>query len=258
MVSLSRRRFFIHSAHKTIGVSAGLAAWEPGPWARGQLQAEQAEKHLQVCLVSGSLEYKSDDSLSAFQTFLEKDYPVRCSRAFATSEADLPGLENLDRCDCAILFTRRLTIDGNPLERIKRYAASGKPLIGLRTASHGFQNWLAMDKEVFGGDYRGHYGNALKPRIDAVESAREHPILAGFQPFTSGGSLYKNPQVAPDVMVLLTGTIPQHTEPVAWTRLHCGGKVFYTSLGHPDDFRQPSFLRLLVNALAWTTGRKLS
>jgi type 1 glutamine amidotransferase len=43
---------------------------------------------------------------------------------------------------------------------------------------------------------------------------------------------------------------------VAWVRLHRGGRVFYTSLGHPDDFRQPSFLRLLVNAIFWTTRRE--
>jgi len=41
---------------------------------------------------------------------------------------------------------------------------------------------------------------------------------------------------------------------VAWTRPHGGGRVFYTSLGHPDDFHQPCFLKLLVNALFWATA----
>jgi len=257
MSSISRRRFFVHSAHKTIGVSAGLAAWDYVPWISHLAQAEPAQKPLHVGLVSGSFEYQSDESLAAFQEFLEKDYPVRCLRAFAKSEESLAGLENLEPCDCLILFTRRLKIEGEPLEWVKRYATSGRPIIGLRTASHGFQNWLAMDKEVFGGDYQGHYGNNLKPEVAIVETARQHPILDGVTPFTSEGSLYKNPQISPDTTVLLTGTIPQHTEPVAWTRLYRGGRIFYTSLGHLGDFRQPSFLRLLVNALAWTTGRKL-
>jgi type 1 glutamine amidotransferase len=63
-------------------------------------------------------------------------------------------------------------------------------------------------------------------------------------------------QDADDATVLLTGTIPAHTHPVAWARTHNGGRVFYTSLGHPEDFKIAGFLRLLVNALAWATKRK--
>jgi len=61
--------------------------------------------------------------------------------------------------------------------------------------------------------------------------------------------------------VLLTGTIPDHTEPVAWVRVRKVGdktqRVFYTSLGHVEDFQDPSFKQLLVNALGWTTGHEL-
>ena len=59
-----------------------------------------------------------------------------------------------------------------------------------------------------------------------------------------------------DVTVLLTGSIPDHTEPIAWVRERKLGdktqRVFYTSLGHPDDFKEESFLRLMGNGLAWT------
>jgi type 1 glutamine amidotransferase len=257
MASISRRRFFIHSAHKTIGVSAGLAAWDYVPWTMQAAMAEPAARTLNVCLVSGSFEYKSDQSLALWQEHLESRYAVKCHRAFAPSEESLPGLENLDQCDCAVFFTRRLKISGEPLERIKRYCTSGKPIIGIRTASHGFQNWLAMDKEVFGGDYSNHYGNNLQPRIELAEAAKDHLILKGVNPYVSSGSLYKNPHLASDVTVLLTGTIPEHTDPVAWVRTYHGSRVFYTSLGHADDFRHPSFLQLLDNALTWTTGRAL-
>src|SRR5439155_3477066 len=80
-------------------------------------QAAKNGKRLTVCLVSGSLEYKSDESLAAFQEYLEKHYNVRCSRAFRKSDDDLPGLESLDHCDVMLLFTRRLTIKGEQLER---------------------------------------------------------------------------------------------------------------------------------------------
>jgi type 1 glutamine amidotransferase len=56
--------------------------------------------------------------------------------------------------------------------------------------------------------------------------------------------------------LLLTGAIPDHTEPVAWTREHRGGRVFYTSLGGPEDFEKDVFRRLVVNAIFWTAQRK--
>ncbi len=233
----------------------GLGAWQPVLECAQFAQDQSAVARLRVCLVSGSLEYKSDESLAAFQEHLERQFPVTCHRAFRKADDDLPGLEHLEHCDCAVLFTRRLTITGQQLERIQRYFQRGGPVVAIRTASHGFQNWLAMDKEVLGGDYSGHYGNQFKPRIDIVPEAKDHPVLAGVEPFVSGGSLYKNPRLAPDTTLLMTGSIPDHTEPVTWTRLHRGGRVFYTSLGHPDDFQQPSFLRLLVNAVLWVSKR---
>jgi type 1 glutamine amidotransferase len=253
MPQLSRRSFFLHSAHRTIGVSAGLAALESALRAGASPPPAAIHRPLEICLVSGSFEYHSDQSLTLFEEHLQKNFPVRCTRAFAPSEDRLPGLENLDHADCMLLFTRRLTIQGESLERVKRFCQRGGAILGLRTASHAFQNWLALDKEVLGGDYQGHYGNQVLPRIEVVASQKDHPVLAGVGPFMAGGSLYRNPAPAKDVTVLLTGMIPGHTEPVAWTRLHRGGRVFYTSLGHPDDFHQASFLKLLVNALFWAT-----
>jgi type 1 glutamine amidotransferase len=88
-----------------------------------------------------------------------------------------------------------------------------------------------------------------------VEKAKDHPILAGVKPFESPGSLYKNPHVAKEVEVLLTGDNGEHTEPIAWTRTYKGGRIFYTSLGHQKDFEDENFKRMLVNALFWTTNR---
>jgi type 1 glutamine amidotransferase len=217
-------------------------------------KGSQAAK-LKVCLVSGSLEYESDKSLAAFQEYLEKNYNSQCSRAFRKTDDDLPGLENLDTCDVMLLFTRRLTIKGEQLDRIKKYCTSGKPIVAVRTASHGFQNWLAFDKEVLGGDYQNHYGDKSKTKVHIVKKAKDHPILAGLKPFESPGSLYKNPHLAKEVEVLLTGDNGEQTEPIAWARTYKGGRIFYTSLGHPRDFDNENFKQLLVNALFWTAQR---
>jgi putative membrane-bound dehydrogenase-like protein len=221
------------------------------------LQPKPGTGTLHVCLVSGAVEYKSDESLSAFQKYLEEHYPVKCTRAFRKADDNLPGLENLETCDVALFFTRRLTIDGKQLEMIKKYCAAGKPIVAVRTASHGFQEWLEMDKEVLGGNYQNHYREGPEVKVAIVEKTKDHPVLKGMKPLTSPGSLYKNTGLSKDVEVLLTGSIPDHEEPVAWVRQHKGGRVFYTSLGHPKDFENENFRQMLVNALFWTAGREV-
>ena len=112
-----------------------------------------------------------------------------------------------------------------------------------RTGSH----WTRKSWAVI----TGHYPDGPVTQVAVLDNARSHPILAGVELFQSVGSLYKNTGLAADSEVLLTGSIPGHTEPIAWTRIHSGGRVFYTSLGHPQDFKNASFLRLLTNALFW-------
>lgn len=235
-----------------VAVLAGLVLLALG----GNVPADGAGP-LAVSLVSGSLEYKSNESLAEFQKYLESKYNAKCSRAFIAGddEKHLPGLENLETCDVMLLFTRRLRLSGDELERVKSYCRSGKPIVGLRTASHGIQTWLELDTEVLGGNYQGHWRNDLETQVQIVPDAKDHPLLEGVAPFVSAGSLYKNKGLADDCRVLVRGTSPEGTEPIAWTRDYKGGRIFYTSLGHPRDFQQESFRRLLANALFWAAGR---
>ena len=210
---------------------------------------------LKVCLVSGSVEYDSNGSLAKFQKYLEGRFPAKCTRAFRKSDTDLPGLENLDDCDVMLLFTRRLKLEGQQLDRIKKYCLSGKPLVGVRTASHAVQTWLDFDKEVLGGNYQGHYKEGPMTEVKVSALGKGNPILDGVKPFKAAGSLYKNTGLSKDVTVLLEGNNGEHTEPIAWTRSYKGGRIFYTSLGHQKDFEDENFLRLLANALFWTAKK---
>ncbi len=220
--------------------------------------AQAAPAKFKVCLVSGSFEYKSDASLAAFQAHLEKNFPVVCTRAFAASETEIGGLDNLEKADAAIFFTRRLKIAAAELEKVKAFVASGKPVVGVRTASHGFQGWLEMDKDVFGGDYKNHLKAGVPCDVVPTPAGKDHPVLAGVKPFRTLGSLYKNPNVAADVAVLLTGTAGKDSYPVAWVREKDKRRAFYTSLGTPDDFADPNFVRLLTNALGWAAKVELT
>jgi nicotinamidase-related amidase/type 1 glutamine amidotransferase len=220
------------------------------------LPAATAEP-LRVCLVSGSAEYDSDTSLAAFQTYLEANYAARCVLLKARGFDNLPGLEVLENCDVALFFTRRLTIDGEQLERIKKYAASGKPIVAVRTASHGFQKWLEFDRLVLGGNYQNHLRNDRTTRAAVVPELKTHPVVDGIGVIASPGSLYKNTPIAEDATVLMVGTSPESKQPVAWVREYKGARVFYTSLGAQGDFENATFRRLLANALFWTARREM-
>ena len=210
-----------------------------------------------VVLISGEYEYESAKTLPAFKEYLERRYPVHCLCLERSRNEDIPGLEALDKADLVILFVRRMTLPEDELNRIKKYLESGRPLIGLRTASHAFENWKQFDQDVLGGNYHMHYGDKLVATIGVVPEAADHPILKGVEKeFVAGGSLYRNAPLPDSSKVLLTGRIAdQPAEPVAWIHDYRGTRVFYTSLGHPKDFETPSFKQLLVNAIFWTLNR---
>ncbi len=219
--------------------------------------AGEAPEPLKICMLSGSDEYESDKSLAAFKTYLEAHFPVKCTLLKAKGTDDLPGLEALDDCDVALFFTRRLTIGGEQLEKVKAYALSGRPIVGVRTASHGFQNWLEFDKIVQGGNYHGHYRNDLSTRVNVEKDAADHPVVQGVGTIATRGSLYKTSPLADDVTVLMVGTSPEGKEPVTWTREFKGARIVYTSLGAQGDFENATFKRLLTNALFWAAKREV-
>jgi type 1 glutamine amidotransferase len=65
-----------------------------------------------------------------------------------------------------------------------------------------------------------------------------------------------------DAEELLIGTVvnpnkPGDPNPVAWTwKNKYGGAVFFTTMGHPEDFAVESVQRLTVNAIHWLLKRK--
>ncbi len=213
---------------------------------------------LRVCLLSGSEEYKSDVSLAAFKEYLEKHFDMECTLLKAVGFEELPGLEALEKCDVSLFFTRRLRTDGEDLERVKKYGQSGKPIVAVRTASHGFQNWLEFDKEILGGNYHNHFPEGPVQTAVPTAEAEKHPVMKGVRTIESEYSLYKTAPVASDVTVLMNASIPNEVpQPAVWVREYRGARVFYTSLGGPKDFENAQFRKLLANALCWAARQEV-
>ena len=164
-----------------------------------------------IVLISGEFEYHSAESLPLLQKQLESKLGAKCvllQRPVDPKAQTIAGLEALDTADLAIFFIRRMTLPEEQLAQIRKYAASGRPIIGLRTASHAFQNWKEWDREVLGGNYQNHHNNQLATTVRVLPEAAAHPILTGVaKEFPSPGSLYRNTPLAADAKALLMGSV---------------------------------------------------
>ncbi len=230
-----------------------------------------ADHRPHVVLILAEDEYQTERTLPAFaRAHLGKEF--RVSEVFGDEQQrdSLPGLEVLEQADLVVVSVRRRLLPKEQLALLRQYVARGKPLVGLRTASHAFSprgkapipegrdSWPEFDRDVLGGNYRGHHSNKIKTTIQIAKGAEKHPILHGVnvEQLQGFSSLYRTSPLVSSTTTLLLGTIPEQSpEPVAWVNLTAtGGRVFYTSLGHPDDFQQPAFVQLLHNAVRWASG----
>lgn len=224
-----------------------------------------------VVIVSAEDEYRTEETLPPFAVnTLGKEFRVSLVFGSETERNEIPGLEILQEADALLVSVRRRVLPKDQLDAFRNFTASGRPVIGIRTASHAFclrnmetpeglSAWPEFDAEVFGGNYTNHHGNQLRTTVAIVPGAAGHPIVQGIplDEFVSGGSLYKVSPLKERTEVLMMGRVDGAApEPVAWTFVReDGGKSFYTSLGHVDDFANPAFPRLLRNALRWGTDQ---
>lgn len=224
----------------------------------------------------GEEEYFTWETLPAFakNNIEQLGHRVTIIQADAADKNNFPGIvEALKDADLLLVSVRRRTPPKEQLDAVRTYLAAGKPLIGIRTASHAFAlrpkdklvddkhaNWQEFDPAVLGGNYHDHHKAKDPTIVTPTRAAENHPILKDITlgELTGHGTLYKNTPLAKTATSLLTGTIPdQPAEPIAWTHRYGPkqAKIFYTSLGHPDDFKQTAFRKLLLNAIAWALGR---
>ncbi len=228
------------------------------------------DKRPHLVLVLAEPEYQTPRTLPEFALkHLGKDFRVSTVFGSETNANDLPGIEALEEADVALFSVRRRALPNKQIDIIHKFVAGGKPVVGIRTASHAFSLngrkppegcavWEEFDRDVFGGNYSGHHGAEAQVTVRATVETAGHPILEGVNlaDLRGHGSLYKVSPLAKSATPLLIGSIPEKpAEPVLWTNTtKVGGRVVYTSLGHPDDFKELAFNRLLSNAVHWAAG----
>lgn len=235
--------------------------------------AFKEDKRPHVVFVISEPEYKTEETLPLFARAELESRGLRCT--FVHSRAgklnEFPDIAAVKNADLLVLSVRRQIPPADQLEFIRAHLKAGKPLVGIRTASHAFHagkgdvkaGWPTFDVEILGGRYEGHYGkkvNEPSAHVKMVAAAAKHPVLAGVtvDEFPVTSHLYKNRDLAKSVTTLMTGRVDGQTEPAVWVNTAENRRVFYTSLGNPDDFALPNFRRLLLNAVFWSLDKPVA
>ena len=203
----------------------------------------------------------------------------------------ISGLEALEDADLMVIFTRFRALPDDQLKRITDYVESGRPVVGFRTSTHAFRYEDDTTKnyyneewpiKVFGQKWithHGHFddGHGKLTKVEIIEGQSEHPILNGVTDFEAYSWLYHvdggSHNLYGDSDPLLRGTslrsnhqdagrLDQYplTNPVAWTKTYQGsggtGRVFFTTLGHPFDFKETPMRKLALNGIFWALGQE--
>ena len=249
-----------------IFAAAGLAATKP-----------------HVVIVTGDHEYSGEQTLALFAQGLERQYGFRCTVLKASpdqnAEENIPGLEALAQADVVIFYLRWRRLPAEQLAHIDAYVKSGKPVLGFRTSSHSFnyprgdarEAWNRWGSEAFGSppgwgsDGHTHFGHESSTDVTVSPGAAKHPILQGVAPaFHARSWLYRvlPKWPPPDAERLLLGrpvnpNKAAEENPVAWTWKNSHrGRVFFMTLGHPEDMALEPVQRLTFNAIYWLLARQ--
>ncbi len=176
------------------------------PWvvyqgAMGELKGKN------IVLVSGDEEYRSEEVLPQLGKILAEHHGCKCTVLFAIDSKDgaispnttdnIPGLDALDGADLMIIMTRFRNLPEGQMKHIVDYVDSGRPIIGLRTATHAFAGMKAYAKynynskdwsggfgrQVLGETWVNHHGGhgRQSTRGLLVEERKDSPILRGLK-----------------------------------------------------------------------------
>ncbi len=260
-------------------------------------------KGKQIVFVTGDEEYRSEESMPAMARILSARHGFTCRVLFSINPANgtidpkidnnIPGLEALKTADLMVVFTRFRHLPAAQMAHFVEYVNSGRPVIGIRTATHAFdydkfQNepyaewaWRGRSKtfpggfgrQVLGETWVDHYGGYHSESTRGIipPDMKDHPILRGTGQLWGPSHAYAISTLSGDSRPLvlgqpLTGLNPGDPPdkekppiPVAWTKTFTGtsgkpARVFTTTMGYGEDFKEENFRRMFVNACYWTLG----
>lgn len=189
--------------------------------AKQWLNFEGNDNKPNIVLISGDEEYRSEEALPQLAKILSTHHGFNCTVLFAQDpehpgivdpnyRSNIPGLESLGNADLMIIFTRFRSLPDEQMQFIDNYLKNGKPVIGLRTATHAFKfndaefetqfanygNYYNADDEwkdgfgrvILGEKWISHHGKHKHQSTAGIPAPgkENHPILTGI----NGGNIW--------------------------------------------------------------------
>ncbi|NBV22793.1 MAG: cytochrome C precursor [Proteobacteria bacterium] len=251
-----------------------------------------------IVFLAGDHEYRSEESLPALARLLAKHHGFKCTVLFdidkdgnisAGEPQNMPGMEALDTADLAVVFLRFQNFPKEQMQHFDAYLNRGGPVIGLRTATHGFKTGaddpfakysynskvsgyeLGFGHQVLGQTWVGHYGqnHRQSTRIAIIDDKKSHPILRGVKDIWVQAGGYVGKPVDGEILTMaqpLNGMTPDSPadatkppQPSEWTRSYKSAtgksaRVFTSLYGTSEDITNEGYRRMIVNASFWALG----
>ena len=269
--------------------SATGAAIPEHPWLEFPGAPDKPGAGKRVVLISGDEEYRSEESMPMLAKILSQRHGFDCTVLFAIDpvtgiinpnlQTNIPGLEALAKADVMIIATRFRQLPPEQLRWIADFLKAGKPVIGLRTATHAFTGtaetdglkWKDFGLVVLGETWVSHHG---KHKVEGARALIEPSqanadVLRGVKDIFVPSDVYTVSHLNPEAQILLRGqvtaTLDPRSEavagakndpmmPVAWQRQYQvpngkSGRAFCTTMGAAVDLLSEDLRRLLVNTV---------
>ncbi len=257
-----------------------------------------------IVLISGDEEYRSEEGLPQLGKILAVHHGFDCTVLFSINPADgtidpenqtnIPGISQLATADMMVIATRFRELPDADMKYVDDFVNSGKPILGLRTATHAFhysrnpqsryaqydfssRSWPGgFGQQVLGDTWISHHGSHKHESTRGVfnPKLKDHPILRGVHDIWGPTDVYGIKHLPPEANVLVYGQVltgMQPTDPpvpggknspmmpVFWTRQFTGtsgktSRIICTTMGASVDLLSEGLRRALVNACYWGLG----
>ena len=253
-------------------------------------------KGKQIVLVSGDEEYRSEEGMPMLAKILSQRHGFDCTVIFSwdregkyidpNNQTSLPGLDALESADLMIIATRFRRPPEKDAKHITDFLNKGKPVIGLRTATHAFTgggkfggslSYGAFGRKILGEQWVNHHGGHKREGCRGViEKANAgHPILKSVKDVFAPSDVYGVKHLTDADTILLRGAVTKTLDPksenvdskkndpmqpLAWLHPYVApdgktkGRSFCTTAGASLDLVSEDLRRIVVNAAYHLTG----
>jgi type 1 glutamine amidotransferase len=149
------------------------------------------------------------------------------------------------------------TKDPNYFRKITRAHYAGVPAVVIHCAMHTYRSATEDDwREMLGVTSKRHDRQVkFSVKIDDLKNPIVKGMPAEWNP-TASDELYNIDKLWPNAKALASAVSVESkkTYPVVWTNQYGKARVFGTTLGHGDTWKDPIFTNMLSRGILWAAG----